>query len=132
MKQWKIDLINDYKKKIDEISKASLNKEQKELIIETLEHYSLKENCTEAKLKNLYSLLIQRVKVGFTFDTTPEIINKTYKFYWKKFIKNKSKNVIFISWSVNIATHFICCVSYCWSNFLFCHLFNPYVLLNKK
>ncbi len=35
MEQWKIDLINDYKKKIDEISKASLNKEQKELIIET-------------------------------------------------------------------------------------------------
>lgn len=83
MKQWKIDLINDYKKKIDEISKASLNKEQKELIIETLEHYSLKENCTEAKLKNLYSLLIQRVKVGFTFDTTPEIINNTISYLEK-------------------------------------------------
>ncbi|AKJ20907.1 hypothetical protein [Mycoplasmopsis synoviae] len=64
-------------------SKASLNKEQKELIIETLEHYSLKENCTEAKLKNLYSLLIQRVKVAFTFDTTPEIINNTISYLEK-------------------------------------------------
>lgn len=59
MKQWKIDLINDYKKKIDEISKASLNKEQKELIIETLEHYSLKENCTEAKLKTYIAFLFK-------------------------------------------------------------------------
>lgn len=46
-----INLIQNYKNKINEISKANLNNDQKELIIETLEYYSLKENCTEAKLK---------------------------------------------------------------------------------
>lgn len=78
-----INLIQNYKNKINEISKANLNNDQKELIIETLEYYSLKENCTEAKLKNLYNLLIQRIKIGFTFDAAPGTISDAISYLEK-------------------------------------------------
>lgn len=75
MEQWKIDLINDYKNKINKISKFNLNNDQKNLIFEVLNLYSQKENCTEEELHNLYNLLIQRIKVGFIFDAAPGTIN---------------------------------------------------------
>lgn len=75
MEQWKIDLINDYKNKINKISKFNLNDDQKNLIFEVLNLYSQKENCTEEELHNLYNLLIQRIKVGFIFDVAPGTIN---------------------------------------------------------
>ncbi|MFL1042984.1 type III restriction endonuclease subunit M [Mycoplasmopsis synoviae] len=75
MEQWKIDLINDYKNKINKISKFNLNDDQKNLIFEVLNLYSQKENCTEEELHNLYNLLIQRIKIGFTFDAAPGTIN---------------------------------------------------------
>lgn len=75
MEQWKIDLINDYKNKINKISKFNLNDDQKNLIFEVLNLYSQKENCTEEELHNLYNLLIQRIKVGFIFDAAPGTIN---------------------------------------------------------
>ncbi|MFA7700064.1 site-specific DNA-methyltransferase [Mycoplasmopsis synoviae] len=69
------NLINDYKNKINEIAKSNLNEDQKKLIFEVLNLYSQKENCTEEELHNLYNLLIQRIKIGFTFDAAPGTIN---------------------------------------------------------
>lgn len=84
MEQWKIDLINDYKNKINKIAKFNLNDDQKNLIFEVLNLYSQKENCTEEELHNLYNLLIQRIKVGFTFDAAPGTINDQISYLEKK------------------------------------------------
>ncbi|MFA7699122.1 type III restriction endonuclease subunit M [Mycoplasmopsis synoviae] len=65
------NLIENYKNKINEISKSNLNEDQKELIFKVMNLFAKEDECTEDELKNLYNLLIQRVKVGFTFDAAP-------------------------------------------------------------
>ncbi|EGV00460.1 Type III restriction-modification system:methylase [Mycoplasmopsis columbina SF7] len=65
------DLVESYKQKIDEIVKANLNNDQKDLIKDILDTIAKKENVTEELIQNVYQLLIQRVKVGFTFDAAP-------------------------------------------------------------
>ncbi|MFA7714091.1 type III restriction endonuclease subunit M [Mycoplasmopsis synoviae] len=77
------DWIQDKKNKINEISKSNLNNDQKELIFEALNLYSQKENCTEEELHNLYNLLIQRVKVGFTFDIAPGTLKSAISYLEK-------------------------------------------------
>ncbi|EGV00459.1 putative type III restriction-modification system: methylase [Mycoplasmopsis columbina SF7] len=65
------DLVESYKQKIDEIAKSNLNNDQKDLIKDILDTIAKKENVTEELIQNVYQLLIQRVKVGFTFDAAP-------------------------------------------------------------
>ncbi|MFA7704212.1 site-specific DNA-methyltransferase [Mycoplasmopsis synoviae] len=65
------NLIENYKNKINEISKSNLNEDQKELIFKVMNLFAKEDECTEEELHNLYNLLIQRVKVGFTFDAAP-------------------------------------------------------------
>ncbi|EGV00586.1 hypothetical protein MCSF7_02739, partial [Mycoplasmopsis columbina SF7] len=64
-------LIESYKQKIDEIAKSNLNIDQKYLIKDILDTIGKKENVTEELIQNVYQLLIQRVKVGLTFDAAP-------------------------------------------------------------
>ncbi|EGV00457.1 hypothetical protein MCSF7_03188, partial [Mycoplasmopsis columbina SF7] len=65
------NLVESYKQKIDEIAKSNLNIDQKGLMKDILDAISKKENVTEELIQNVYQLLIQRVKVGFTFDAAP-------------------------------------------------------------
>ncbi|VEU76503.1 site-specific DNA-methyltransferase [Mycoplasmopsis columboralis] len=65
------EILNQYLLKVDEISKSNLNLDQKELIKEILRTIAQKEDATEEMLQNVYQLLIQRVKIGFTFDAAP-------------------------------------------------------------
>lgn len=89
------DLILNYKNKINEISKSNLNENQRNLILEVLNLYSQKENCTEEELHNLYNLLIQRIKVGFTFDVAPSTITDAISYLEKNeslsFVNDSSK-----------------------------------------
>ncbi|SJZ41263.1 hypothetical protein [Mycoplasmopsis verecunda] len=60
------ELKQKYKDKIDELSPKSFNKDQKELaksIIDLVDE--------DTKLQSIFQLLVQRVKIGFTFDIAP-------------------------------------------------------------
>ncbi|WP_232841196.1 type III restriction endonuclease subunit M [Mycoplasma tauri] len=59
--------LEEYKKDIENMSKSLLNTDQKNLIIEILE------NAKEENLDNIFQLLIQKVKIGFTFDAAPSV-----------------------------------------------------------
>ncbi|UUM20033.1 type III restriction endonuclease subunit M [Mycoplasma sp. 1578d] len=65
------DLVKTYQKQVDEIAKSNLNQDQKELIKEILSIISQKENVSEYLIQQLFQLLIQRIKIGFTFDVAP-------------------------------------------------------------
>ncbi|MCV3743700.1 type III restriction endonuclease subunit M [Ureaplasma sp. ES3154-GEN] len=64
-------LLENYKTKIEELSVNDLNKDQKRLCKMILDNVENKK-----ELQNVYQFLMQRVKVGFTFDIAPEINNK--------------------------------------------------------
>lgn len=64
-------ILNDYLLNVDQVSKSNLNIDQKELIKEILKIVALQNNTNEEILQNVYQLLIQRVKIGFTFDAAP-------------------------------------------------------------
>lgn len=59
--------LNSYLTDIDEMSKSLLNQDQKDLIKNILIH-TKKEN-----LDAVFQLLIQKVKIGFTFDAAPSL-----------------------------------------------------------
>lgn len=59
--------LQEYKNDIKNMSKSLLNDDQKNLIIEILE------NSKNENLDNIFQLLIQKVKIGFTFDVAPSV-----------------------------------------------------------
>ncbi|EDX54069.1 adenine specific DNA methyltransferase [Ureaplasma urealyticum serovar 9 str. ATCC 33175] len=59
--------LDSYLKDIDEMSKSSLNEDQKQLIKKILE------KTDPQDLDNVFQLLIQRVKIGFSFDVAPSV-----------------------------------------------------------
>ncbi|WP_434337079.1 type III restriction endonuclease subunit M [Mesomycoplasma conjunctivae] len=59
--------LQEYKNDIKNMSKSLLNDDQKNLIIEILE------NSKSENLDNIFQLLIQKVKIGFTFDVAPSV-----------------------------------------------------------
>ncbi|MHA0306214.1 type III restriction endonuclease subunit M [Mesomycoplasma ovipneumoniae] len=59
--------LQEYKNDIKNMSKSLLNDDQKNLIIEILE------NSKTENLDNIFQLLIQKVKIGFTFDVAPSV-----------------------------------------------------------
>ncbi|WP_406614606.1 hypothetical protein ACJA23_01440 [Mycoplasma corogypsi] len=65
----KEESLNLYLKKVDDISSKQLNKDQKELIKKMLELLFNDKNTSTFEFESAYRLLIQRVKVGFTFDS---------------------------------------------------------------
>ncbi|MCU4706922.1 type III restriction endonuclease subunit M [Mycoplasma sp. CSL7503-lung] len=65
-------LLEDYKNKIDELSINDLNNDQKAICKTILENL-----LDKTQLQNVYQFLMQRVKIGFTFDSAPEINSKT-------------------------------------------------------
>ncbi|MGP1451555.1 MAG: type III restriction endonuclease subunit M [Metamycoplasmataceae bacterium] len=62
--------LNSYLKDIDEMSKSLLNQDQKDLIKNILINTY---NTKKENLDAVFQLLIQRVKIGFTFDTAPSL-----------------------------------------------------------
>ncbi|MCU4706984.1 type III restriction endonuclease subunit M [Mycoplasma sp. CSL7503-lung] len=90
-------LLGDYKNKIDELSVNDLNNDQKAICKMLLENLPDK-----TQLQNVYQFLMQRVKIGFTFDSAPEINSKTIsvlKHNDKKsfrFNESKSENTLII------------------------------------
>ena len=59
--------LDSYLKDIDEMSKSSLNEDQKQLIKKILE------KTDPQDLDNVFQLLIRRVKIGFSFDVAPSV-----------------------------------------------------------
>lgn len=56
-----------YKNKIDELSSKTFSKDQKDLA------KAMIEAAPEAEVGNWYQFIIQKVKLGFTFDAAPEV-----------------------------------------------------------
>ncbi len=59
------NLLKDYCKKIDDLAPATFNEDQKILAKKILE------KADEKDLQNIFQMLIQRIKIGFTFDVAP-------------------------------------------------------------
>ena len=59
------NLLENYCKKIDELAPATFNEDQKILAKKILE------KADEKDLQNIFQMLIQRIKIGFTFDVAP-------------------------------------------------------------
>ena len=59
------NLLKNYCKKIDELAPATFNEDQKILAKKILE------KADEKDLQNIFQMLIQRIKIGFTFDVAP-------------------------------------------------------------
>lgn len=59
------NLLKDYCKKIDDLAPATFNEDQKILAKKILE------KADERDLQNIFQMLIQRIKIGFTFDVAP-------------------------------------------------------------
>ena len=62
--------LDSYLKDIDEMSKSLLNQDQKDLIKNVLINTY---NTNKENLDAVFQLLIQRVKIGFTFDAAPSL-----------------------------------------------------------
>ncbi|UUM20032.1 type III restriction endonuclease subunit M [Mycoplasma sp. 1578d] len=90
------ELLKHYQGKINEIAKSNLNDDQKELIKEILLAISQQENANEFLIQQVYQLLIQRVKIGFTFDAAPTTKVDTVSYLKKdkklSFENNKNQN----------------------------------------
>lgn len=59
------NLLENYCKKIDDLTPATFNEDQKILAKKILR------KADERDLQNIFQMLIQRIKVGFTFDVAP-------------------------------------------------------------
>lgn len=59
------NLLKDYCKKIDDLAPAAFNEDQKILAKKILR------KADEKDLQNIFQMLIQRIKIGFTFDVAP-------------------------------------------------------------
>ncbi|MCU4117165.1 type III restriction endonuclease subunit M [Mycoplasma zalophi] len=92
-----LKLLENYKNKIDELSVNDLNNDQKKLCKMILDNLDDK-----TQLQNVYQFLINRVKIGFTFDIAPEVNNKNISvlnYNQKKsfsFPENENKNTLII------------------------------------
>ncbi|MHA0284379.1 site-specific DNA-methyltransferase [Mesomycoplasma ovipneumoniae] len=60
------NLLEKYKKQIEEISSKELNSDQKNLAIQILEKFE------PSKLEYIFQFISQRIKTGFRFDAAPE------------------------------------------------------------
>ncbi|MHA0322637.1 type III restriction endonuclease subunit M [Mesomycoplasma ovipneumoniae] len=60
------NLLEKYKKQIEEISSKELNPDQKNLAIQILEKFE------PSKLEYVFQFISQRIKTGFRFDAAPE------------------------------------------------------------
>ncbi|VEU74443.1 C-terminal truncated Type III restriction-modification system: methylase [Mycoplasmopsis citelli] len=65
------ELVKSYHNKVDQIAKSNLNNDQKQLIKQILLSVSKEKGADELLIQEVYQLLIQRVKIGFTFDAAP-------------------------------------------------------------
>ncbi|MDW2924858.1 type III restriction endonuclease subunit M [Mesomycoplasma ovipneumoniae] len=84
------NLLEKYKKQIEEISSKELNPDQKNLAIQILEKFE------PSKLEYIFQFISQRIKTGFRFDSAPEsdsdqvaILQKNEKL---SFVLNKSQS----------------------------------------
>ncbi|VEU70884.1 Putative type III restriction-modification system: methylase [Mesomycoplasma ovipneumoniae] len=84
------NLLEKYKKQIEEISSKELNPDQKNLAIQILEKFE------PSKLEYVFQFISQRIKTGFRFDAAPEsdsdqvaILQKNEKL---SFVLNKSQS----------------------------------------
>lgn len=59
------NLLKNYRKKIDDLAPATFNEDQKILAKKILR------KADERDLQNIFQMLIQRIKIGFTFDVAP-------------------------------------------------------------
>lgn len=59
------NLLKDYCKKIDDLAPTTFNEDQKILAKKILR------KADERDLQNIFQMLIQRIKIGFTFDVAP-------------------------------------------------------------
>ncbi|MGZ9432117.1 site-specific DNA-methyltransferase [Mycoplasma sp. 613B] len=86
-----MNLLEKYKKEIEEISSKELNQDQKDLAIKILEKFN------DNELEYVFQFIAQRVKTGFRFDVAPENDSQTIALLQKNeklsFVldKNKSK-----------------------------------------
>ncbi|WP_121940567.1 type III restriction endonuclease subunit M [Metamycoplasma subdolum] len=100
--------LQSYLKDIDEMSKTSLNQDQKDLIKKIL-------NQTDEKdLDNVFQLLIQRVKLGFTFDAAPSVdstqvalLKKNEKLSFRGETINQNDNVLIIGENYDVLKNLI-------------------------
>lgn len=60
-----------YKKKIDEIPNSTFNSDQKRIAKDILE------KCNDEDIQNVYNFCVQRVKLGFRFDSAPSYNNQS-------------------------------------------------------
>ncbi|MDW2892780.1 type III restriction endonuclease subunit M, partial [Mesomycoplasma ovipneumoniae] len=60
------NLLEKYKKQIEEISSKELNPDQKNLAFQILEKFE------PSKLEYIFQFISQRIKTGFRFDAAPE------------------------------------------------------------
>ncbi|VEU74441.1 C-terminal truncated Type III restriction-modification system: methylase [Mycoplasmopsis citelli] len=98
------ELVAIYHDKIDQISKSNLNSDQKELIKQILISVSESKKADEILIQEVYQLLIQRIKIGFTFDLAPSKKVDTIAYLKKNEKlsfnlnenKNKNKNYLII------------------------------------
>ncbi|MBG0730847.1 type III restriction endonuclease subunit M [Mycoplasma sp. 'Moose RK'] len=67
------EILTNFFKILDEVSQNELNSEQKQICKQILE-FSAEKNLD---LQSIFGFLLQRVKVGFTFDETPIADSKT-------------------------------------------------------
>ncbi|TNK82014.1 type III restriction endonuclease subunit M [Mycoplasmopsis pullorum] len=100
--------------KIDNLSTSTFNKDQKELC------KTIIENAKEENVQNIYQLLIQRIKLGFTFDVAPTPIttnksialleeNKELSFRTEKneINNSKEKDVLIIGENFDVLNNLI-------------------------
>ncbi|QGZ97318.1 type III restriction endonuclease subunit M [Mycoplasma sp. NEAQ87857] len=71
------ETLSHHLQKLEDISPKQLNKDQKDLIKKMLELLFNDPNTTTLEFENAYRVLIQRVKVGFTFDAAPSEAKNT-------------------------------------------------------
>lgn len=102
------ETLHLYFQKLDDISSKQLNKDQKDLIKKMLLLLFHDKNTTTLEFENAYRVLIQRVKVGFTFDSAPgeakDSITLLEKDEQKSFINDRLKpnNQLIIGENYNV------------------------------
>ncbi len=83
-----------YKQEINDIASAVYNREQKQLALDILD------GANEHNIDAIYTFITQRVKIGFTFDTAPEVnhgaVSLAYKDNKKSFGINGAKHKMII------------------------------------
>ena len=73
----KEELLKDHLNELEQISKSSLNENQKELIKLNLEILKNNDKISIDDFEQIWRFLKQRVATGFVFDEAPEINNQS-------------------------------------------------------